>query len=347
MLYFAMMTTAIVSVAGWGPIKDAVFRETRIVQDLAMFNFREIIDNSDQLWAVVHVRPDPRSGLERRIVTEIRGETGEIVSVPGGRYVTVFSGSYELITTLSGAATDQSSDYQLELPSGGGGTGGTIAPKKGHHPYVPLFIDGGVAICRIVEDATGREKFPYVILIPAEWKDFVKPALEYLRDNSRLFEPNGARVNRVALRELVDDENPLLSAAALRTLAHGGELDNIVTTERARSTRGIRQALSIFVALRYGAQDDLDGFETQVGEFVDTAENVGQVRAVALGAWAASNDIHAIWGTREREQHSARLITAKNLLGKIDARERTPRSTGKDIKYVNEILELSGRRRGK
>jgi hypothetical protein len=164
--------------------------------------------------------------------------------------------------------------------------------------YSPfLSADGGLVICRVNDLYPELSRFLPAYMIPSGWRKFVIPAYDHRLDNGPLLKPADAPKNRAELVKLLDDENPLIAAAACRTLTIGGAMDAPTVHRMMQTTDRLRQAVFTCIVLAEGAEGaKADRIADLVGE-VDAAapaDGFPRVRGIALGTLAAVIEIP--WG---------------------------------------------------
>ena len=175
------------------------------------FDFAQTDGKSAKNWAVLKVIPDPYTA------TDIEQFTPIYWGQPS-RFLPALAGA-RVLSVLSGKLPDGPLSCFAEVRNS------PFNPPPVYEQF-RTFSAPCVAICRVEVHPAGidRAKVEAAYLIPDGWADQVKPALDFWRENPKLFADADAKANRDRLLALVKGENPLLAVFAARTLARAGEL---------------------------------------------------------------------------------------------------------------------------
>ena len=139
-------------------------------------------------------------------------------------------------------------------------------------------------LARINEQKEGAEEFGPVYLIPAEWKDFPAPAVEYYRKYADLFQPKSVSEHRAALWRLLEAENPFIAIIACRVLAETGNLDQGFIEGPLARARGVRQGAFTFLYLEHLQTEAKDQAIQKFGEVIAQTTEPDGFDGITVGA---------------------------------------------------------------
>jgi hypothetical protein len=139
-----------------------------------------------------------------------------------------------------------------------------------------------VVVAQIHEDQTGRGVFSDVFRIPAEWQDSVRPAIDYLKKHSELFEAKGSDRTRSESQGLLSSSNPFLVQAAALTRQEAGifstdDLQVVLATENPKLVAGV-----LAVIVSHGWLQ-LDSNTDWLSSRVPIASSEDELEGIALG----------------------------------------------------------------
>src|SRR4051812_21647505 len=225
----------------------------RVVYDMARLRLEEVAGSNP--WMLVRLTPDPCGYSEHfdwRIDED--GNAMDIRQLPGGaptRPYGIYGGNVDVLARFGGR-TDRCVTRYEELLFTVQNVPGTPESGPADALYDPFLPPGGLVLCRLNEGYAGRSRFAPALLLPEEWRRLVEPAVQWLRAH-----PDGLKSahpeDRGPLLERAADPNPILAAAAFRTLLE----ENLV--EPAEAARMVinalpqeRQGVFTLLALRSG-----------------------------------------------------------------------------------------------
>jgi hypothetical protein len=136
------------------------------------------------------------------------------------------------------------------LPASGGGHGLRLPPAESL--YDIFRPPGGMVICLENDGYAGRSRYCPALLIPPEWQRFVAPAVEFWHAHQEfvITGGRGAAPDRVELRRLAEDANPLVAGIAFRDLARADEIETADAIRLTANADRLRQAVFAVALLR-------------------------------------------------------------------------------------------------
>jgi hypothetical protein len=260
------------------PDMTNVWRDVRIVTELAAFDISKLARSPRDAWIVARIRPSESSGTAYAQGVHIEAETGRVID-SGIRPSVVIkvNGKWKLIELLSGEAPREGAFQWTEPPP-------NPFDLNRIDMYAPVFKgknNDGTVICHFFADKSGAEQFANVTSIPDGWEIFVKPAYEYYREHAADF----ADDNLSELRKEALSDNPLIGLTAIRHIVEkAGEAENTdAYVDLARSLPKYRQAVFIVQLLKSNDEKSRDIVSKAVGQ----VNNASELPGMALGLYCS------------------------------------------------------------
>lgn len=177
-------------------------------------------------WVLVELRPDPYSGGAMTVGASVDGATGKLIDDATGRELApeeahtglVFSGEWKIVDDSAASGRYSWAEPPKVRLQG-------LSAKDLYDP----FASGGVVLCDLDLQASGREQFGRVRLIVADWTTNSAEARVALQANPDLLASTD-------LLSIVDGTNDvLLSSRSIRWTSSS-------TRSRARRVRGSQRS---------------------------------------------------------------------------------------------------------
>lgn len=211
-----------------------VLHDLRAIHDVVSLRAERL---AAAAWDLVELRPDPYSGGAMTVGASVDGDTGKLIDDATGRELApgeartglVFAGEWKILD----AVVPQSGRYSWVEPPKTRLQG--LSSKDLYDP----FAQGGVVLCDVDLQASGRDRFERVRLIFADWTANSIEARAAFQANPDLL---GAR----DLLSIVDSANDVLSVVAFHTLSE----------QDAALTRATGARLAAFVYMLMHRPDD-------------------------------------------------------------------------------------------
>jgi len=288
--------------------------QTRSVRDMADWDFTLALKQRG--WVLAKVEPKPMfwmvddvsyknvpSSLELKPDTEIRR---------------VHEGAIQILNDLDDSPTSYASSYRIEdsvFTMTQRGNREPLFTYRSRGPenlerredFSPFLAEpGGQVLCRVA-DATKQlsltlkdsvrpwseraESTPptprYTFLLADDTSDLVAPAFKFYKANRKLFSHNKAAKNQARLEALLGDTNPFLAAAACRTLASAGVVDDAFVQTHLAKAETPRQAMLTYSLLVNLPGGKANGLMRSLQEYIQGATNSAQLEGIATGAYNA------------------------------------------------------------
>jgi len=179
--------------------------------------------------------------------------------------------------------------------------------------------------------------FSRVVVIPEKWKEFVEPGLDFVRTDMTLFDPVDATPNRRRLVNVLFDDNPFLSAAALKALLLAGEVDRqLAARALARNLDWRRQAVVAYSIMKFGGEGADQLILPEAAKLIESADALGEVRGLTFAAFAACD-------AGEQQLDEERLSYMRTKLMQTVARKNWgPTLAAEEDDYLDDLLRLTG-----
>ena len=222
------------------PDISALLSSRRIVFDVWSLPWARIV-RDDRPWVVLEWVPD----AQRSRVVAGEGyvdENGNVVrDGHQARVITVAECHVRAVLTRP-PAKGMNWSCRWVKPGSGGEVGSSLGPDRPGLRTGFRYGGRGFYIVRIDDAASGEEQFAEVYALPPGWEGSAKSAAEAMTPDPDQLDPAGAAEHLVRLLGWAAGDNPLLAAAAWRTLAEARQLDAAVVGGTLESARGFRQA---------------------------------------------------------------------------------------------------------
>ncbi len=296
----------------------------RLVRDVATWDFAAIPRNSN--WVIAEIKPPTgptfwhvRSGESAPVINGL--PSIPMAWTEGAQTNMVWEGTVKVLTPLGIyplelARVKPISTYRYDrtIWIGKGGEGLTVADEigtEGREAYSPFRhgpVDGqtrNLALCSIPESIQNAEipntgstlkPNPYLAhIISEEMLQWVVPAQTFYIANPTLFSPENAPANRTQLLELLDNENPFLFAAAVRTLAQSGQMGKNFASSKLLKADRFRQAVFVYSVLFYSPEEQgrdtvhyiLQTIEQPFGKQIRRGPRIAPFEGLIIGAFCA------------------------------------------------------------
>ncbi len=235
-----------------------------------------VAQSKQNAWELIKVVSDQFSGC----------------ATPSGR--ANISGSYTVIQQLGIATAHHSGTYSWSQPNAifRFASGGRPDPEMSRwleSAYFSYRSDGSLPqsatrylICIVNEKATGQDKFTEVHLIPASWRDYVAPAVLYLRAHPKQNDLNAVASIMGEARSLLHNTNPCLVLTGLQLLAAEKHLTTADIEAATSSTNLNIIACSIALSRLY-AWTDQDNYAQWMVARVAAIKSMKMLEGVANG----------------------------------------------------------------
>lgn len=259
---------------------------SRIIANLASFDFAQIHDEPGYAWVVARFEPSSTYKF-KEAYSSIDPVTEKRLTTPVWGEVSQQEGVLHILAALADHPTKSEWHYELNLPLGNG-----IEERPNPHPvsnYSPL-LNGNTGIFRLnlntPEDPT---QYPPVSLIPLEWQQYVRPAFHFYQAHAALFDAKTAGRHEKQLIGLLSNSNPFVAISACRALAQGGLLSHKIAGGSIVHSPTKTQAVFWVLMLTYQTEDSAKN--PAMGEIaarIDAARTGADLRGIVWGTLAAS-----------------------------------------------------------
>ena len=260
----------------------------------------ERADTSDEIIGAVgtYLPLVAQSRQDNWVLIKVVSDQYSGCAAPSGR--ANISGSYTVVQQLGTATVHHSGTYSWSQPNAifRFASGGRPDPEMSRwleSAYFSYRSDGSLPqsatrylICIVNEKATGQDKFTEVHLIPASWRDYVAPAVLYLRAHPKQKDLNAVASIMGEARSLLHSTNPCLVLTGLQLLAAEKHLTTADIEAATSSTNLNIIACSIALSRLY-AWTDQDNYAQWMLARVAAIKSMKMLEGVANGIGATAS----------------------------------------------------------
>ncbi|MDB5293137.1 MAG: hypothetical protein JWL69_4378 [Phycisphaerales bacterium] len=238
---------------------------------------------ADESWVLADVKIKRNYSTSNKFIPDPR--TGELV--PQG-LISVTEGSVRVAAVLSGHADVKDWEYSRstsEFARSG-------PPRKADSD--PFVTAGGLVLLRISRPTGQAVDVRETCQLPAGWAKYIAPACRFCSEHPATFqEPPPDDEHRVAARNLLDNENPLLAIAAFRALCRTEDRIALVRGPFAHS-RGVCRVVMGVLLLREAKARETRDLAVEFTRIVDAAKTPGELMDIAAAIQIAGKNIGAV-----------------------------------------------------
>lgn len=249
-----------------------LMHDARAVRDIAAFSPTAYLSPGPP-WIAATITPGPYSGKATTPGAFIRSDTGQMMVPPQSGTVLMKQGVWQAVAGVQGGAA-----YAWNEP---------LAQKTKLTPedrYSP-FVSGGTVVFRPAPEVKALADLGPVTLLFSDWAQNVSPALALFQSNPGLFSGADPAAQRQLLG-LLSRDNRLLAAMALRALQGSPALT--AENERIYLTQASGHFAAVVLYLMLAGPAAGDALASEAIKAAASARDPGQLRSLALGAFAAS-----------------------------------------------------------
>ncbi len=277
--------------------RNAFFRSVR---DMATWDFGWLAQNPN--WVVAEIAPSviPQHMIVKETQPRTFFQLETNVPPYSGRDVapaTVWDGALVVLKPLGTTPVKPVWPYRYARVFNGDSIKPDAIGTEAHENYSPFIhapVDSqrrNLAFCSIPEtiqnvqtsntESTLNPKYHRAHMLSEDSLPWVIPARTFYETNPDFFSSEKAEVNRTRLVEMLDDPNPFLFAAAVRTLSQSSHCDSEFIAKKLLALDKFRQAVFMYSTLLYSRSPKALG---KIGLAIGDAKNKEQLEGLILGS---------------------------------------------------------------
>ena len=251
-------------------LDDEIVIQARQAADMANLRLGHL---SSGTWVVAQLNIQRQVGV---VPGEYIDETGQMHTPPGAHLEIQKSGTCTVVELVHGELRDHEWQFSWNEPLPMGLSGGRSLRAE-----IPL-LRSGLYLAQVAPEKKGREQFPTLLALPADWQAFPKLALQ--TDTAyRATLGDGTGLQPGMLEHFFDDPNPLVQLNAWHVLAIADGPARL--GDRLSHATGTRQAaMMILLAQTLTAQDQKLLVES-IHQTLAAKKRPEEVLGLAVGAW--------------------------------------------------------------